>query len=96
MIDPWDEDLSLDHARCALLVSILLVELNFKSAGWIWLGNAVRIAQDIGLHHESQAWSSAEDEMRRRVWWSIYACDRSVIATRSRRTPPDSQQIAGP
>ena len=80
MVDPWDEDLSLDHARCAVLISILLVELNFKSAGWIWLGNAVRIAQDIGLHHEAQSWPSAEDEMRRRVWWSIYACDRSVNA----------------
>lgn len=86
MIDPWDEDLSLDHARCALLVSILLVELNFKSAGWIWLGNAVRIAQDIGLHHESQPCPSAEDEMRRRVWWSIYACDR-LLALEFGRPP---------
>lgn len=80
LIDPWDEDISLDHARCALLTSILLVELNFKSAGWIWLGNAVRMAQDIGLQRETQSWPTAEDEMRRRVWWSIYACDRSVNA----------------
>ena len=78
LIDPWDEDLSLDHTRCALLISILLVEMNSKSAGWVWLGNAVRMAQDIGIHCESQARSTVEDEMRRRVWWSIYACDRSA------------------
>lgn len=80
LVDAWDEDLSIDHVRCALLISIILVETNSKSAGWVWLGTAVRMAQDIGLHHESQTWPSVEDEMRRRVWWSIYACDRSVIS----------------
>lgn len=76
LFDPWDEDLSPDHARCALLLSILLVEMNFKSSAWIWLGNAVRIAQDIGLQHDTWPWPSAEDELRKRVWWCIYACDR--------------------
>ena len=79
LIDPWDEDLSLDHARCAVLISILLVEVNSKSAGWVWLGNAVRIAQDIGLHCDSHVWPTVEEEMRRRVWWSIYVCDRLVF-----------------
>ena len=78
LVNPWAEDLSLDHTRCALLTSIFLVEMNFKSAGWVWLGSAVRMAQDIGLHYEARTWPSVEDEMRRRVWWSIYACDRSV------------------
>lgn len=80
LVDVWDEDISIDHARSALLISIILVETNSKSAGWVWLGIAVRMGQDIGLHYESQTWPSVEDEMRRRVWWSIYACDRLVIS----------------
>ena len=80
LVDPWDEDLYLDHARCALLRSIVLVENNYKSAGWVCLGSAVHIAQDIGLYCEAGKWPSAEEEMRRRVWWSIYTCDRLVVA----------------
>lgn len=75
LIDMWAEDLMLDHARTALLHSIFLNEMNLKSAGWICLGFAVRIAFDIGLHCEAGTWSAIEEEMRRRVWWSLYTCD---------------------
>lgn len=90
LVDAWDEDISIDHARCALLISIILVETNLKSAGWVWLGIAVRMGQDIGLHYESPTWPSVEDEMRRRVWWSIYACDRSVFSRPANSTAADS------
>ena len=75
LIDTWTEDLTLDHARIALLQCIFLVEMNHKSAGWIWIGFAVRISFDIGLHCETGRWSPVEEENRRRVWWSIYTCD---------------------
>ena len=79
LVNTWDEEISLDHVRCALLTSIILIEMNQKSAGWVCLGTAVRMAQDIGLHCEAKSWPSAEDEMRRRAWWSIYMCDRYVV-----------------
>ena len=75
LVDLWTEDLTLDHARTALLTSIFLVELNLKSAGWISVGHAVRVAFDLGLHCEAGNWSAVEEEMRRRVWWCIYTCD---------------------
>lgn len=78
LVDVWTDDLSLDHARCALLISVFLVETNLKSTGWIWLGFAIRISQDLGLCFENGSWSASEQEMRRRVWWSMYACDRYV------------------
>lgn len=78
LIDIWTEEISLDHVRCALLSSTVLVEMNLKSAGWTWLGCAIRIAQDIGLHREAGKRSAVEDEMRRRVWWSLYSSDRLV------------------
>lgn len=76
LINLWTDEFTLDHARAALLTSIFLTEMNMKSAAWVWLGSALRIAQDIGLHHESGTWSVSEGEMRRRVWWAIYVWDR--------------------
>lgn len=82
MIDLWDEELSIDHVRCALLTSIFLVETNLKSAGWAWLGFSIRIAQDIGIFFDAGSeignWPLLEQEMRKRVWWSVYAYDRLV------------------
>ena len=75
LIDIWTEDPTLDHARVALLSSIFLIEMNLKSAGWTWIGFAVRVSFDIGLHCEAGTWSTIEMEMRRRVWWCVYACD---------------------
>ena len=81
LVDPYDENLSVDNARCAVLISIILVELNHKSAGWVTLGTAVRMAQDLGLHYQIKQWPSTEEEIRRCVWWSIYTCDRFVFPT---------------
>ena len=75
LIDLWTEDLNLDFARAALMNCMFLVESNRKSAGWNWIGFAVRISFDIGLNCEVGTWDPIEEEMRRRVWWSIYACD---------------------
>lgn len=76
LTDFWRDGFSADQARIAVLLSIALYEMNSRSASWIWLGSAVRIAQDIGLHLESGPWSDVETEMRRRLWWGIYAWDR--------------------
>ncbi|KAK3955529.1 fungal-specific transcription factor domain-containing protein [Pseudoneurospora amorphoporcata] len=78
LIDPWGNDFALDHARSLVLISIALNELNLKSAAWNWLGNAVKVAQDIGLHSDMGSWPMIEKEMRKRTWWSIYILDRSL------------------
>lgn len=75
LIDLWTEELTLDHVRTALLSSIFLVEMNLKSAGWAYIGYAVRISFDIGLHCEAGTWSAIEAEMRRRTWWCVYSGD---------------------
>ena len=76
LMDIWAEDFDLDHARCAFLCSAFLIESNLKAAGWSWLGIAVRISQHLGLYTEFGDFSALEQEMRRRVWWSLYAYDR--------------------
>ncbi|KAF2143288.1 uncharacterized protein K452DRAFT_224991 [Aplosporella prunicola CBS 121167] len=75
-INIWSDDLTVDHARTTLLISTYIFEVSLTSAAWVWLGSAVRIAQDLGLHCESGPWPVIEGEMRRRVWWAIYSWDR--------------------
>ncbi|KAJ5167402.1 uncharacterized protein N7482_006183 [Penicillium canariense] len=76
IIDVWQDSFNLDRARAALLASIFLYEVNSKSASWVWIGSAVRVAQEIGLHIESGPWPELENEMRKRLWWGLYTYDR--------------------
>ncbi|OJD13760.1 hypothetical protein AJ78_05810 [Emergomyces pasteurianus Ep9510] len=78
LTDVWQDAFSIDQVRTAMLISIFLYETNLKSASWVWLGSAVRIAQDLGLHIESSH-SPTEAELRKRVWWALYAWERLVV-----------------
>lgn len=78
VMDPWNNHHNLDHAKALILITICLNEMNLKSAAWTWLGNTVRIGQDLGLYSESGAWSAIDGEMRRRTWWAIYILDRTL------------------
>ncbi|KAL4895602.1 nitrogen assimilation transcription factor NirA [Aspergillus ambiguus] len=49
------------------------------SKGWLYTGFALRMVYDLGLHLDCQevAGSSAEDiEVRRRVFWAAFICDK--------------------
>ncbi|KAK4667460.1 hypothetical protein QC763_309460 [Podospora pseudopauciseta] len=78
LIDPWNNEYELDNARVFVLITVALNEMNLKLAAWNWLGNAVRVAQDLGLYTELGPWQFLEGEMRRRTWWAIYLLDRSL------------------
>lgn len=48
---------------------------------WFMLGNAIRLAQDLGLHLEPskssrQQLDDLEKDMRRRTFWNLYIWDR--------------------
>ncbi|KAI4224407.1 MAG: hypothetical protein L6R36_004670 [Xanthoria steineri] len=76
LLDLSADDLTLDHVRTAVLTSVFLVELNRKSAGWTWLGIAIRMGQDIGLHVSNVKGSYIDQVVDRPVWWTVYVCDR--------------------
>lgn len=93
-LTPWPQDLTITHAQVALLLSIFATESNMKSVGSMWLSNAVRIAQELGINTEVDTWPVVEGEVRRRLWWAIYSRDRYVygIKLQDRRlTPPGSR-----
>lgn len=75
-INTWSDEFSMDSARASVLISVYFSQANMRSAAWMWLGAAVRIAQDLGLHTDRGPFPPLEAEMRRRVWWSIYNWDR--------------------
>ena len=47
---------------------------------WLYLGLAVKMAQDIGLHRETPSASPQEAEQRRRIWAGCIIVDRWVSA----------------
>lgn len=75
-VNTWTDEITMNHNQASLLLSIFFTEMNLKSQGWLWLGSAVRIAQEIGLQIETGPWGMLEDEMRKRLWWCVYAQDR--------------------
>ena len=76
MMDCWEDEYTIDHAKVTLLTSIVLNEMNLRSASRACFGSCVRIAQNLGLHCDPGRWPVIEGETRRRVWWSIYVWDR--------------------
>ncbi|KAL8963237.1 MAG: hypothetical protein Q9193_000465 [Seirophora villosa] len=78
LLDLSTDDLTVDHVRTAILTSVFLVESNRKSAGWTWLGIAVRIGQDIGLDVQNAKGSFLDQVINRPIWWTVYVCDRFV------------------
>jgi hypothetical protein len=83
IIDILQDNFNQDRVRAALLASILLYEVNCKSASWVWIASAVHVAQETGLHVKSGPWPPLEKETRKRLWWGLYTWDRWVILDRN-------------
>ncbi|KAL8940882.1 MAG: hypothetical protein Q9211_002072 [Gyalolechia sp. 1 TL-2023] len=78
LLDLSTDEYTVDHVRTAVLTSVFLGESNRKSASWTWLGIAVRIGQDIGLHIRDVKEPFIDQAASRPVWWTVYVCDRLV------------------
>jgi hypothetical protein len=79
LLNTWTDNLNVDHAKTALLISIFLYEQNVRSASWVWLGTAIRISQEVGLECEKGPWSATELMGRTRTYWAIVSWDRYVL-----------------
>jgi hypothetical protein len=78
-VDFWTDNPTIDSVRCVYLTSIFQNETNARSAGWMALGHAIRMAQDIGLLKDYTGSSQFEEDMRRRMWWTLVVSDRYLI-----------------
>ncbi|KAL9597241.1 MAG: hypothetical protein Q9219_005284 [cf. Caloplaca sp. 3 TL-2023] len=84
LLDLSTDEYTVDHVRTAILTSVFLGESNRKSASWTWLGIAVRIGQDIGLHVRTIKGPFIDQIAHRPVWWTVYVCDRMVSLEQGR------------
>ncbi|KAI9887508.1 MAG: hypothetical protein M1823_000687 [Watsoniomyces obsoletus] len=82
LIDPWEVHPNLEHVQFAFLSSVFLVETNQKTAAWLRLGSAIRIAQSIGVQLEQLPLKNDSDA--RPVWWSLCVWDRLLALEYSR------------
>lgn len=68
------------HVQAALLITMYLDmdEGDVESVQWRTLGNAIRMAQDLGLHRSCAKWNlpRSEIETRHRVFYACYVLDR--------------------
>ncbi|EOD50241.1 putative fungal specific transcription factor domain-containing protein [Neofusicoccum parvum UCRNP2] len=73
---------TIEQVQCLALLAVCSAGWNTLTQSWKFAGQAVRAAQDLGLH--SGLRRPAQDEpnellmaqMGRRVWWSVYGLDR--------------------
>ncbi|KAI0829489.1 fungal-specific transcription factor domain-containing protein [Trametes gibbosa] len=73
--------IQVEHVQCFLLMSSFLCSVNCLPQAWQLVGQAVRAAQDIGLHRTPK-WLTTltliEKETRRKIWWGVYTLDRML------------------
>ncbi|KAI0049592.1 hypothetical protein FA95DRAFT_1488883 [Auriscalpium vulgare] len=68
------------HVQCFILMSSFLCSVNCLPQAWLLIGQAVRAAQDLGLHRSPRRLliPSIEKETRRKIWWGVYTLDRML------------------
>jgi hypothetical protein len=74
----------LCHVQAALLM-VLYLDMDdgdVESVQWYTIGNAIRMAQDLGLHRSCTKWNlpRSEIETRHRVFYACYIMDRWIGA----------------
>ncbi|KDQ10040.1 hypothetical protein BOTBODRAFT_178587 [Botryobasidium botryosum FD-172 SS1] len=77
----------LAHVQAFVLLSSFLASINSLPQAWLLCGQAIRIAQDLGLHRSPRnlyALKPIEMEIRRKVWWCVYGLDRMLAVALGR------------
>lgn len=83
------------HVQCFALLSAFLASLNRLPQAWLLVGQAVRTAQDLGLHRSPKPLklSKVDKETRRKVWWCVYGLDRCLAVQLGRPLGIDDNDI---
>ncbi|KAI5120922.1 hypothetical protein M0805_002902 [Coniferiporia weirii] len=78
--------IQIAHVQCIVLLSSFLCAVNCLPQAWLLVGQAVRMAQDLGLHRHSghSSIKSIEKQVRRKVFWCVYSLDRMLAMTLGR------------
>ena len=69
---------TLSTLQCHILCCVYLCNGSFLNMADCDCGLAVRTAYMLGLHAELHGISQREQEMRKRIWWSLYMMDTKI------------------
>ncbi|VUC27304.1 unnamed protein product, partial [Clonostachys rosea] len=80
------QDADMEHGSVQLVQALVLTAQYLQSTDmanrcWITIGNAIRVAQGIGVQLDRPSESQAEREERRRTWWCCILMDRVLSMT---------------
>jgi hypothetical protein len=86
------KDVTIHQVQCLTLLAAFQASVNAMPMSWLLAGQAIRVAQDLGLHvcvplqtinstniERSTArlrMSFQEKQLRARCWWAIYGLER--------------------
>ncbi|ODQ55780.1 hypothetical protein SAICODRAFT_69103 [Saitoella complicata NRRL Y-17804] len=77
--------------QASILAALYLITAGQRNGCWTFVGIAIRVAQGFGLHRKAGSESLQDDgidganpEMRKRVWWTLYALETYIASTLGR------------
>ncbi|TRM68359.1 fungal-specific transcription factor domain-containing protein [Schizophyllum amplum] len=79
--------ITVEHVQCFTLLSSFLCAVNCLPQAWILTGQAVRMAQDLGLHRSPRRQrnlSEVQKETHRKIFWGVYVMDRMLALSLGR------------
>ncbi|KAG0249044.1 hypothetical protein BG011_009635 [Mortierella polycephala] len=81
--DEYDNS-QIPTIQALLLMAVQQMGFCESQRAWLYVGMAIRMAQDLGLNKEpsdhEQSRNRLQCELRKRTWWSIYVVERLVCA----------------
>ncbi|CAG8537243.1 13309_t:CDS:2, partial [Ambispora leptoticha] len=96
-------DFEYDHPRVSTVQALILLALREYGSGkvsraWMYAGMSTRMAQDLGLHRNTEEWdpinfSHEDKETRKRVFWGCFILDRISSANIGRPLAIDEQDV---
>jgi hypothetical protein len=87
---------TLGHVQAIMLYCRHLYISGNRNASWSLTGLAIRIAIAIGLHRNgiNAKCSPLERELRKRVWWTLYAFERIECSSLGRASAIDDEECS--
>ncbi|CAG8528580.1 13543_t:CDS:2 [Acaulospora morrowiae] len=96
-------DNDYDNARVTTIQALVVLSMREYGAarvtrGWLYAGMASRMAQDLGMHRNSERWhlikqTHEEREEQKRVFWACFVIDRIPSAHLGRPLAIDEKDV---
>lgn len=91
---------SLANVQAILLVAVYIHNEDEREATWNLTGSAVRMAFATGLHRKEgpggqlpSEFGTLEREMRKRLWWTLFAFERFLCSSLGRPSSIDDNDV---